>query len=102
MPPAREKGVTVLALKSMAYTPWPEDAEKTCEKCWYKPVGDPEQAETALRFALSQDITAAIPPGDENLYHMALQIAKRFKPMNQTEQNTLLEKTKGVKPLFPL
>ena len=99
---AREKGVAVLALKSMAYTPWLEDAEKTCDKCWYKPVEDPELAEKALRFALSQDITAAIPPGDENLYHLALQIASRFSPMGPEERDKFLQSTAGLNSLFPL
>lgn len=99
---AREKGVTVLALKSMAYSPWPEEAKKTCEKCWYRPVEDPLLAENALRFALSQDITAAIPPGDENLYHMALQIAGRFSQMSREEQDKLLQSAVGQNSLFPL
>ncbi len=99
---AREKGTAVLALKSMAYTPWPENAKKTCDKCWYKPVDDPELAEKALRFTLSQDITATIPPGDENLYHLALQIARRFSPMGPKEQDKFLQSTAGLNSLFPL
>jgi predicted aldo/keto reductase-like oxidoreductase len=99
---ARSKGAAVLALKSMAYTPWPERAEKTCEKCWYKPVEKPDLAEKALRFTLSQDITAAIPPGDENLYRLALSIARSYQPMDSTGQAELLASTNGLKPLFPL
>ena len=59
-------------------------------------------AEKALRFTLSQDITAAIPPGDERLYRMALSHAMRFKPMDDEEISLLLKQTKNMKPLFPL
>jgi predicted aldo/keto reductase-like oxidoreductase len=99
---ARAQGAAVLALKAMAYTPWPEGAEKTCQKCWYKPVEDPDLAEKALRFTLSQDITAAIPPGDENLYRLALKIARNIRPMDSAEQEEILAATKGLTSLFPL
>jgi predicted aldo/keto reductase-like oxidoreductase len=102
---AKEKNTAVIALKALAYTPLPgddENIEKSCEKCWYQPVEDPNLAEKALRFTLSQDITAAIPPGDERWYNMALKFARRFEPMDSDEQEKLLSETRGVKPLFPL
>jgi predicted aldo/keto reductase-like oxidoreductase len=102
---ARKMNAAVLALKALAYTPLPDDEEnieKSCDKCWYQPVEDPDLAEKALRFTLSQDITAAIPPGDERWYNMALKFARRFEPMDFDEQEKLLTATMGVKPLFPL
>lgn len=99
---AKEKGAARLAFKAMAYTPIPEGAKKKYEKCWYIPVDDEKIAEKALRFSLSEDITAAIPPGDERLYDMALRIAANFKPLTNEERSGLLAETKGLKPLFPL
>ena len=102
---AKEKNAAVLALKALAYTPLPDDdenIEKSCDKCWYQPVEDPILAEKALRFTLSQDITATIPPGDERWYTMALKFARRFEPMDSVEKEKLLSGTMGVKPLFPL
>ena len=36
---------------------------------------DPAEARLALSWALSQGITAALPPGDERLYRLALDVA---------------------------
>lgn len=97
---ARKKGLGILALKAMAYTPWGKDEKRTYEKCWYKPADEPGLAEAALRFTLSQGVTAALPPGDEKMFRVALDIAGRFKPMTPAEQEALLAKAKGVTPIF--
>ncbi len=98
---AKKKGVTRLALKAMAYTKWPEgEHHPQYPNSWYKPVEDPELARKAVRFTLSQEVTAAIPPGDERLFHMALDIARSFKPMTEAEQSELLASTKGIAPIF--
>ncbi len=100
---ARERGAARLALKALAYTRWPEgtDRRKTgYPKTWYQPVTDRELASQALRFTLSEDITAAIPPGDERLYRLALELASRFVPMTPEERRALLARTVGVEPIF--
>ena len=97
---AKEKGVARLALKSLAYGKWPEGARKTYPKCWYQPVDNRDLAAKALRFTLSEDITAAIPPGDERLFQMALDLASGFKPLSAAERRTLLAGTAGVEPIF--
>ena len=97
---AKQNGVTTLALKAMAYTHWPEGMERPQPKCWYKPVTDPDLARDALRFALSQGITAAIPPGDETLYQMALELAPDLAPLTPGECEALMARTAGLDPLF--
>jgi aryl-alcohol dehydrogenase-like predicted oxidoreductase len=97
---AQQKGIARLALKSMAHTTWPEKDHDAWSKCWYKPVDDPELAELALRFTLSQDITAAIPPGEVQLFRMALDFAGRYRPLTLQERQELLAKARGVTPLF--
>ncbi len=97
---AKQKGVARLALKSMAHTTWPDRNHDAWPKCWYKPVDDPALAEMAVRFTLSEDITAAIPPGEEKLFRMALDIAGRYRPLSSEERSDLLAKARGLKPLF--
>ncbi len=100
---AKEKGAARLALKALAYTRWPKgtDRRKTAHpKTWYEPVTDRRLAEQALRFTLSEDVTAAIPPGDEKIYQMALDLAAGFKPLSTREREHLLARTKGVEPIF--
>jgi aryl-alcohol dehydrogenase-like predicted oxidoreductase len=98
---AKKKGVARLALKAMAFRPWPKEANRTgLEKCWYQPVSDPEMARMALRFTLSQEITAAIPPGEESLFRLALEIGESFKPMGVEEMDRVRQMAKGVEPIF--
>ncbi|HSB17063.1 MAG TPA: aldo/keto reductase [Bryobacteraceae bacterium] len=100
---AKEKGVARLALKALAHHPWPKGTDRKksgYEKCWYKPVDDPELARKALRFTLSEDITAAVPPGDERIYAMALDIAAAFTPMTAAERQELLASSQGTAPIF--
>ncbi len=100
---AREKGAARLALKSLAHTPYARGADRSRHpKAWYEPIEDRELAAKALRFTLSEDITAAIPPGDETIYRMALDLAAGFKPLTGKERDELLASAKGTKPLFPL
>jgi len=97
---AKTKGVARLALKSLAYTKWPEGARKSYPKCWYQPIEDGELARQALRFTLSEDVTAAIPPGDERLFQTALELAADFKPLSASERQSLLASTAGITPIF--
>jgi hypothetical protein len=97
---AKEKGVARLALKAMAQRPWGKDEVHTYPKAWYKPLDDAERARQALRFTLSEDITAAIPPGDEKSFRFALDVASAYQPLTPGEREALLAGTAGVEPLF--
>ena len=99
---AEEKGAARLALKAMARSKLAEGDERPYAKCWYAPVDDPELASLAIRFSLSQPITAAIPPGEPKLFSMALDIADGFTPITDEEVALLKEKAKENTPLFQL
>src|ERR1700742_4426141 len=64
---AQEKGMGILALKSMAKTVWSADQKQSHPepKCWYQPASFPEEASLGLRWTLGHSVTAALPPGDE-------------------------------------
>jgi len=97
---AKEKGMGILALKAMAKQPWAEDAQNKVPKCWYEPLSDPEEAKMGLRFTLSHPVTAAIPPGNEDLFSMALGLATSFKPLNDKEIEEIKEKGLAGNPIF--
>ncbi len=101
---ARAKGMGILALKAMAKTPWLKSEKEghPYSKCWYKPCAMPEEASLALRWTLSQEITAAVPPGDERLLRLAMDVAQRFQPIREEEEKTLMASARGVEPLFRL
>ncbi len=97
---ARQKGMGILALKALAKRPWPEGAPKRYAKCWYEPLDSPEEARLALRFTLSHPVTAAIPPGDEGLFRMALGFAQEFQPLSAEEAEAMKARGQSATPLF--
>ena len=99
METARQKEMGILALKAMAWRPWPEGAEKNIPKAWYEPL-PPEEANKGLRFTLSHPVTSAIPPGDETLFSLGLKLAVDFKPLDADEIISMKEKGLNTNPLF--
>ena len=99
---ARQNGVGRLALKAMASHKMPDGVERPREKCWYYPMEDPEMAALALRWTLSQPITAAVPPGDPELYGRAVTIAQDFTPITPEETDRLRDYSAGKAPIFEL
>jgi len=98
---AQAKQMGILALKAMARGPWPKDAKRdTYPKCWYEPLAAPDDAMTGLRFTLSHPVTAAIPPGDEKLFALALGLGLRFTPLAEGEARAIKEKGLATAPLF--
>jgi aryl-alcohol dehydrogenase-like predicted oxidoreductase len=101
---AQQQGMGILALKSMAKTVW-TDSEKGSHphpKCWYHPAGFPDEAALGLRWTLSHPITAAVPPGDESYFRLAMDVAQRYKPISPAEEKTLLAGAAHSEPLFHL
>jgi predicted aldo/keto reductase-like oxidoreductase len=98
---AQEKKMGILALKAMAKGPWPKNANRTkYPKCWYEPLTTTEDILMGLRFTLSHPITAAVPPGDENLFKLALSVKDRIKPLSQPEIDLIRQKALKGEPLF--
>ena len=101
---AQEKKIGILALKAMAKTVWPAEQKHNHPepKCWYHPAAFPEEASMGLRWTLGYPITAAIPPGDERYFRLAMDVAQKYKPLDATEEQALLAGAKGVEPIFHL
>jgi len=97
---AKEKEMGILALKAMAWRRWEEGEERTIDKTWYRPLTKPEEAREGLRFTLSHPVTAAIPPGHEDLFSMALGLARDFSPMDEEEIQNIKKKAMMTEPLF--
>ena len=101
---AQEKKVGILALKAMAKTTWSADQKKNHPepKCWYQPAAFPDEASLGLRWTLGHPITAALPPGDEKYFRLAMDVAQHYKPLEQHEEVALLGRATGVEPIFHL
>jgi aryl-alcohol dehydrogenase-like predicted oxidoreductase len=99
---AKSKGIAILALKSLARQQWPQGdtLRKQYPKCWYQPLAEREDARLALYFTLSQPITAAIPPGEESLFRMALDLALNFKPISTRDLEKVKQMAEFLNPIF--
>ena len=97
---ASKKAMGILALKAMAKTGVPKGQPKPFAKCWYEPHADPDDATMGLRFTLSHPVTSALPPGDENLFKMALGLSKQLTPLSQEEVREIKERALRTKPIF--
>ncbi len=97
---ARSKGMGILALKAMALTTLGEGEKKLYKNVWYRPVQDDELTRLALRYTLSKELTAAIPPGDAGFFWKAVDVAHNFKPISAPENEALTKLATGEPPLF--
>jgi len=69
-------------------------------KCWYEPLTTPEDITMGLRFTLSHPITAAVPPGEGELFKIALDVRNNLKPLRKSEVRAIKEKAMAGLPLF--
>src|SRR3984957_18561572 len=100
---AQEKQMGILALKGMAKTVWPAgEKDHPQPKCWYQPAAFPDEASLGLRWTLGHPITAAIPPGDERYFRLAMDVAQNYKPLEAHEEQALLSGAHGAEPIFHL
>jgi predicted aldo/keto reductase-like oxidoreductase len=97
---AKERNLGILALKSMALTRLKEGEPKVFPNVWYKPIMDDHTLALALRYTLSKDITAAVPPGEAALFWKAVEIAQKFTPLTEPENEKLLSLARETEPLF--
>ena len=101
---AKSKGMARLALKALAFGRWPADmkeSDRKYPKCWYQPIDDREMARLALRFTLNQEVTAAVPPGDERIFDLALELASMPLPkLSEDELAGLKTKVSSLEPVF--
>jgi aryl-alcohol dehydrogenase-like predicted oxidoreductase len=100
---AGEKGIPCVSLKALARQQWPADMPKEdrCKGCWYQPIESPEEASLALRWALSQGVASALPPGNESLYRRALTLSEDLRPITPEETARLQQLAQSMTPLFP-
>ncbi|MFH1568679.1 MAG: aldo/keto reductase [Gemmatimonadota bacterium] len=97
---AQRQGMGILALKSLCRQPWPEGAQRHHDPCWYEPVIDRDEARLALSFTLDQGATAAIPPANEELFWLAVELAGGVRTLTAAEETRLRQLAAGFQPLF--
>ena len=101
---ATENKMGILALKGAAWRKWPEGtpSDHPWGKCWYEPLTATDKMRLALRFTLNLPVTAAVPPGEEELFWRVLDIVQSgpMKPLEESELAMLREAAAPIDPLF--
>ena len=99
---ARDKEVSILALKMFARQRWPQGdpLREKYPKCWYQPITEREQAKLAMAFTLTQPVTAAIPPGEEELFRLAMDLAMDYQPITEAQTEKVKAMAMALNPIF--
>jgi predicted aldo/keto reductase-like oxidoreductase len=97
---AQGKGMGILALKAGAHRLRDESKDHIYKKCWYHPLLNEKQIVRSFRFTLSLPVTAALPPGEEKFFRIALNAASSFTPLTEAEKKALEREAGSIEPLF--
>lgn len=97
---AEKRGMGILALKAMALTKLGDGEQKVFKNVWYRPIQDEEVMKLALKYTLSKNITAAVPPGQNTLFLKALEFMNEYEPITAKETDKLLSLAKETTPIF--
>ncbi len=95
----RTRDVGTMIIKSITRSPW-GDLPKTANT-WYRPFDTAEQIQTAVNFALSQDVTGICTAGDTKILPLVLDACEHFTPLTAEQQEVLIaEGAAQHQPLF--
>jgi predicted aldo/keto reductase-like oxidoreductase len=96
---ARQKDVGVMAIKSIAKGEWPSQKIRSQHNTWYEPFTDTAEIKKSLFFTLSQDITAAVLPGELSIWPTMIKTAQGFKPLGEIIQREYMTQAAQYEPL---
>jgi aryl-alcohol dehydrogenase-like predicted oxidoreductase len=94
----KEKDVGTMIIKTVTKGPWGEK-EKTATT-WYEPFDQMEEIQAAVNFALSYEVTGLCTAGDTKVLPMVLKACQNFSPLNQAQQEAMLQSGQQFEPLF--
>lgn len=96
----RTRDVGVMAIKAITQGPWDERQPRT-HATWYEPFTAAADIQTAINFALSQDVGGLCTAGDVTVLPQFLDACEHFTPMSAAEQETLIANAARMyAPLF--
>ena len=85
-----ERGMGVVAIKSLMRRALREGEERIVTKNWYYPIyDDPAFARLALNFTLTPPVTTAVTPGDIGMTRLAINLigaqGGKYEPLTESE-----------------
>lgn len=98
---AKKRNMGILSLKSMALQKWhDQDKKKQYPKCWYEPITEIKLARKALAWTLGQGVTAMLPPGEEALFRIAMNLGPDLANIDKTQNTELEGLSAKLDPIF--
>jgi aryl-alcohol dehydrogenase-like predicted oxidoreductase len=98
---AKKSNMGILALKAMARQKWhDQNKKKQYPKCWYEPVTEIELARKVLAWTLGQGVTAMLPPGEEDLFRIAMNLGPDLAKIGKTRNTELEDLSAKLDPIF--
>lgn len=97
---AKKRNMGIIAIKSMAKQLWPEGSDRTYPDCWYQPVDQPHLVKASQGFSYTQGAAAILPPGDERLYRLALDLASGSLKISLSQLKELEKAAADMQPIF--
>jgi predicted aldo/keto reductase-like oxidoreductase len=99
---AKSSGTAIVGIKTFARRRWKKgDPGRKRFQTWYEPTFHPAEADLALRFAMSQGLTATIPPASVEIHKLALSLGPKVRPITPAETAKLKTLAESLTPLFP-
>jgi aryl-alcohol dehydrogenase-like predicted oxidoreductase len=98
---AKKRKMGILALKAMALQRLQnKERKKQYPKCWYEPIAEQELARKALAWTLEQGVSAMVPPGEEKLFRIAMNLGPQLVKIDKNYDNELESLSAKLNPLF--
>lgn len=95
------RNVGIMSIKAISKGGW-GDRQKSYNT-WYQPFSEMDDIQTAVNFALSQEITGLCTAGDTSLLPKVLKACQEFTPLTETQQENLINrapKLAAKEPIF--
>ncbi len=94
----RARDIGTMVIKSNCKRPWGERPRQY--NTWYEPFDDSAHVQTALNFALSQDVTGLCSSGDLKILPLFLDACAHWTRQSASEQAAMIAGAVEYEPLF--
>lgn len=96
----RQRDVGTMIIKAVGKGVWRE--QPRTHTTWYVPFDTAAEIQTAVNFALSQDVTGLCTAGDLNVLPLFLDACEHYQPMSADEQENLIATAGQYESVFAL
>ncbi|NWG35043.1 MAG: aldo/keto reductase [Chloroflexi bacterium] len=94
----KARDVGIMVIKTITRAPWGNRPHTATT--WYEPFERMEDIQRAVNFALSYEVTGLCTAGDVRLLPLVLNACQNFTPLNDAEQEQMIQSGSAFEPLF--